>query len=65
MKEILRTQNSAVIFRQVSPALLLDISARYFLRTLVDESGMIRNHIGMHNRSEMVTVNGSPCAPTP
>jgi hypothetical protein len=31
----------------------------------VDESGMIRTQMGMHNRSEMVWVQGSPCAPTP
>jgi hypothetical protein len=29
------------------------------------KSGMIRNRLGMYNRSEMVVVQGSPCTPTP
>jgi hypothetical protein len=27
----------------------------------VDDSGMIRTQMGMHNRSVMVTVHGTPC----
>jgi len=46
---------------QISPALLPDVSAGYCQRALVDESGMIRTQIGMHNRSEMFTVHGMPC----
>jgi hypothetical protein len=30
----------------------------------VDESGMIGNPMGMHRRSETVTVQGLLCAPT-
>jgi hypothetical protein len=47
---------------QVSPALLPDVSANNCRRALVDESGMIRTQMGMHNRSEMVAVLGAPCA---
>jgi hypothetical protein len=43
---------------QVSPALLLDVSAGYCQRTLVNVSGMIRAQMGMHNRSEMVKCLG-------
>jgi hypothetical protein len=43
-------------FREVSSASLLDVSAGNFQRTLVDESGMIRNQMGTHNRSEIVAV---------
>jgi hypothetical protein len=28
----------------------------------VGESGMIRTHMGKHNRSVMVAVHGAPCA---
>jgi hypothetical protein len=62
MKEILFRQNSAAISHQVSSALLLDISAVNCKRAVVNESGMIRNQMGMHNRSEMVPVQESPCA---
>jgi hypothetical protein len=31
----------------------------------VEEAGMIRTQMGTHNRSEMVAVQGSPCAPAP
>jgi hypothetical protein len=27
----------------------------------MDESGMIKTQMGMHNRSEMITVLGTPC----
>jgi hypothetical protein len=37
LKEILRRQNSTAISCQVSPALLLDVSAGYFQKALVDE----------------------------
>jgi hypothetical protein len=40
--------------RQVSPASLLDISDSYCQRGVVDESGMISNHVGTY----------SMCAPT-
>jgi hypothetical protein len=49
---------------QVSPALLLDICAGNFQRALMDKSGMIRNQMGTNNRSEMVVMQGSPCAHT-
>jgi hypothetical protein len=45
-----------VIYRQVSLALLLDVSACSCQRVLVDESEIIRNQMGMHNKSEMVVV---------
>jgi hypothetical protein len=51
-------------FRQVSPASLVGVSVDDCQRALVDESGMIRNQMGMENRSDMVAVQGSPCAPT-
>jgi hypothetical protein len=50
------------IFRQVTPASLLSISADIFQRALVDESGMIRTQMGKSNRSEMVAVLGTHCA---
>jgi hypothetical protein len=46
---------------QDSPALLPDVSAGYWDTAVVDESGMIRTQMGMHNRSEMVTLLGTPC----
>jgi hypothetical protein len=64
MKEICSRQNSAAVYYQAS-ALLLDVSAGNCQRALVDESGMIRNLMGMHNGSEMVTVQGLPCLPIP
>jgi hypothetical protein len=63
MKEILHRQNSVLISRQVSLASLLDVSASNCQRALVDESGVIRTQMGMHNRSKIVTVQGSPCVP--
>jgi hypothetical protein len=65
MKEILHRHNTTTIFHQVSPALLLDISAGNCQRALVDVSGMVRTQMGMHNISEMVAVQVPPCAPTP
>jgi hypothetical protein len=46
--------------RQVSPALLVGVSVVYCQRALVDESGMMRTHMGTHNVSEMVAVLGTP-----
>jgi hypothetical protein len=54
IKEMLCRKNSAAISCQISPALLLDVAAGNCKRDLVDESGMIRTQMGMHNRSEMV-----------
>jgi hypothetical protein len=53
------------ISHQVSPASLLEVSAGNCQRALVDESGMTRIQMGKHNRTEMVTVQGLPCAPAP
>jgi hypothetical protein len=50
------------IFRQVSAASLLDVSAGNCQTALVDESGMIRPHTETHNRSQMVAMHGTPCA---
>jgi hypothetical protein len=65
MIDTLRRQNSAAISRQVSPASLLGVSASNFQRALVDESATIGNQMGMHTRSEMVAVKGSPCVSSP
>jgi hypothetical protein len=51
-----------VISCQDSPASLLGIFAGYCQIRLMDESGMIRTQIGMHNKSQMVTVHEMPCA---
>jgi hypothetical protein len=53
------------ISRQVSPHLLLGVSAGYFQRTLVGESRMIRTWMGKHNRSVMVAMYGTHCAIPP
>jgi hypothetical protein len=50
---------------QISPSSLLDISAIYWQKALVDESGNIITHKGKHNISEMVAVYGSPYAISP
>lgn len=58
--EILRWQN----LRQFLAKFLLlyyYMSAGYCQRGLVYKSGMIRNQIGMHNTSEMVTEHETPC----
>jgi hypothetical protein len=65
IKERRHRQNSATVSHQVSPALLLDVSAYNCRRALVDESEIIGNQMAMHDRSEMDTVQGSPCSPTP
>jgi hypothetical protein len=49
---------------QVFRALLLDVSG-VCQRALVDESWIIRTQMGMHNRSEMASVLGSPCVLAP
>jgi hypothetical protein len=61
MKEILRRQNSTVILRQVSPDLLLGVSAGICLRALVDESGEIRTQTGFTIHHKMVAVHGTLC----
>jgi hypothetical protein len=53
------------IFRQVSPALLPDISDGYCQRSLVDKSGMISTQMGTYKRTQMVAVLGTPCYTTP
>jgi hypothetical protein len=53
------------ISHRVSLALLLDVTVGNCWRALVGESGMIRNQMEMHTISEMVVVQGSPCARTP
>jgi hypothetical protein len=65
MKEILRRAKLNGHFFAKVLLLLLDVSAGYCQRALVDESGMIRKQMGMHIRSEMVALQGLPCAPTP
>jgi hypothetical protein len=50
---------------QVSPALLLGVSAGYSHRAVVGESGMIRTYLGKRKRSVMVSVYGTPCAIPP
>jgi hypothetical protein len=65
MKEILHRQNSRQFRRQVSPATLLDVCTGNFQRALVEKSGMITNQIVAPNKSEVVAVQGSPCAPAP
>jgi hypothetical protein len=47
---------------KISSALLVGVSAGYYQRALVDKSLMIRTQMGKHNRSEMITVYGAPCA---
>jgi hypothetical protein len=50
---------------QVSPASLLDVSAGYFPKDLVDESGMIKTQMGTQNRSEMVAMYETSCVISP
>jgi hypothetical protein len=57
-------QNSA-IFLQVSPALILGVSAGYYQRALVGASGMVRTNMGKHIRSDMAAVHGMSCAIPP
>jgi hypothetical protein len=65
MKEILLRQNSEAISRQVCPVSLLDVSAGICQRALADGSGIISNQMKTHSISEMVALQGSPCAPNP
>jgi hypothetical protein len=48
-----------------SPSSHHRVSAGYCQRALVDEPGIIRTHMGKHNRSVMVAVYGTPCATLP
>jgi hypothetical protein len=50
-RDILSAKFTA-ISRHVSPDSLLGVSAGICQRALLDESGMIRTHMGKHNRSE-------------
>jgi hypothetical protein len=59
MKEILSRQNSQPFLTKFF--LSYYMSAGYCQRGLVYKSGMIRNQIGMHNTSEMVTEHETPC----
>jgi hypothetical protein len=65
MKKTLHRQNSAIISSQVSPASLLGVSTGNSQRAVVDKSGIIRNQMETHSRSNMVSVQGSPWAPAP
>jgi hypothetical protein len=56
MKEILCRQNPRKFLRQVSPTSLLDVFIGTCRRVLVDESEVIRNEMGTHNKSEIVVV---------
>jgi hypothetical protein len=47
-------QNSRTFLAKFLPALLLDVAAA--IRTLQDETGIIRNQMETHNRSENVAV---------
>jgi hypothetical protein len=64
MKAILRKQNSTVIYREVYPASILDVSAGNCQTALMYESVMIRDQMRTHDWSEMVAVKELPCAPT-
>jgi hypothetical protein len=52
-------------FLSSSPVSPLVISAGYYHRGLMSETGMIRTQVGTHNRSVMVAVYGTPCAIPP
>jgi hypothetical protein len=65
IKEIVCGQNSGSFSCLISPAFLLDVCSGNCQRALVDKSGMIRNQIGTHSSSEMVTVQRLPCMPAP
>jgi hypothetical protein len=64
MKEIL-VGKFTDISCQVSPASLPGISASYYQRSLISESGTIRAQMGMHSRSVIVAMYGTPCAIPP
>jgi hypothetical protein len=65
MEDIIRRQNSEAISCQVSPASLLSVSAGNCQSAQVDKSGIIRNKMVTHYRSEMVVKQGTPCEPMP
>jgi hypothetical protein len=50
---------------QVCRASLPDVCTGNFQRGLVGESRLIRTQAETHNRSEIIAVQGSPCAPAP
>jgi hypothetical protein len=59
-------EKTTIISDLFSCSSLLDISAGKCQRALVDEeSRMDISHMGTHNRSETVKVQGSPFTPTP
>jgi hypothetical protein len=60
MKKILCSKIQLSFLRQVSPALLLDVSTSNCQRTLIDISRMIRNPMATRNRSEVVLGRLSP-----
>jgi hypothetical protein len=49
MKEILHRQNPLTFSHNVSPASVLDVSAGNCQIALMDESGMIKNHMSTHH----------------
>jgi hypothetical protein len=65
MKDVLRRQNSPAFFNKFVPTSLLDVSAAYWHRGLVDESGMIITQMGTQNIPKSVVVLGKPCAIPP
>jgi hypothetical protein len=50
------------IYRQVSPALLLRLSAGYCQRALVGKLGMTGSQMGKYKRQVMVAEYGTSCA---
>jgi hypothetical protein len=48
-----------------TPASLSYVSAGYFQRSLMDESGVTRTQLVTHNKSEMFAVYGTPWAIPP
>jgi hypothetical protein len=55
----------SAFFDKFIPASLLDVSAAYWQRGLVDESGMIRTQVGTQNITKSGVVLGKPCAIPP
>jgi hypothetical protein len=48
-----------------SPTSLLGVSAGNCQTALLDESGMVRTQMGVHNGSEIITVHVTPCVIPP
>jgi hypothetical protein len=65
MKRDTSSEEFTTISREVSPVSLLDVFSGYCQGALVDESGLLELRWGHNGRSEMVAVQGSPCASTP